>query len=45
MEIASPTVRGAFARDFRDEDLLECPSINLGRIGDELVGRARAIEI
>src|SRR5215471_6258724 len=45
MEIACPSVLGAFARDFRDEDLLECLLINSGRIGDELVGRARAIEI
>jgi hypothetical protein len=36
---------GAFARDFRDEDLAGCLAINPGRIGDELVGRARAIEI
>ncbi|MBV8841474.1 MAG: hypothetical protein JO307_01575 [Bryobacterales bacterium] len=45
MEIASPSALGAFARDLRAEDLLECLSINPGRIGDELVGRARAIEI
>jgi hypothetical protein len=45
MEIACPSVLGAFARDFRDEDLFECLLINLGRIGDEQVGRARAIEI
>jgi len=45
MEIDCPSVLGAFARDLRDEDLLECLLINRGRIGDELVGRSRAIEI
>lgn len=43
MESASSL--GAFATDLRDEDLIECLSINPGRIGDELVGRARAVEI
>ena len=41
----SGSVLGAFTRDFRAEDLLECLSINPGHIGDELVGRGRAIEI
>jgi hypothetical protein len=36
---------GAFGRDLRDEDLTECLEINPVRIGDELVGRARATEI
>ncbi len=45
METESASVLGAFARDSRAEDLLECLSINPGRIGAELVGRARAIEI
>jgi len=45
MEIDYPSVLGAFARDLRDEDLLECLLINRGRIGEELVGRTRAIEI
>jgi hypothetical protein len=36
---------GAFGRDLRDQDLTECLEINPVRIGDELVGRARAIEI
>jgi hypothetical protein len=45
VETKSATVLGAFTRDLRAEDLLECLSINPGRIGDELVGRARAIEI
>ena len=45
METKSGSVLGAFTRDFRAEDLLECLSINPGRIGDELVGRGRAIEI
>lgn len=45
MEIDCPSVLGAFARDLRDDDLLECLLINRGRIGDELVGHARAIEI
>jgi hypothetical protein len=45
VETESASVLGAFARDFRAEDLLECLSINPGRNGEELVGRARAIEI
>jgi hypothetical protein len=45
MEIDSPSVLRAFARDLRAEDLLECLLINPARIGDELVGRSRAIEI
>ena len=45
METNSASVLGAFARDVCAEDLLECLSINPGRIGDDLVGRARAIEI
>jgi len=45
MEMASASVLGAFARDFCVEDLLECLSINPSRIGAEIVGRARAIEI
>src|SRR5215469_2025522 len=45
VETDSARVFGAFGRDFRADDLLECLSINPGRIGDELVGRARAIEI
>ena len=36
---------GAVARDLRDEDLLQCLSINPGRTGDELVGCSRTIEI
>lgn len=45
METKFASVLGAFARDVCAEDLLECLPINPGRIGDELVGRARAIEI
>jgi hypothetical protein len=45
VETNSASVLGAFARDVCAEDLLECLSINPGRIGDDLVGRARAIEI
>ncbi len=45
METESASVLGAFARDLRAEDLLECLSINPSRIGAEIVGHARAIEI
>jgi len=44
VETTPPAFLGAFTRDFCAEDLLECLSINPGRIGDEMVGRARAIE-
>jgi hypothetical protein len=45
MQKESVSVMGAFARDFCPDDLVECLLISPGRIGDELVGRARAIEI
>jgi hypothetical protein len=38
------TALGVFARDFREDDLIECLSINPARMGDELTGRERAIQ-
>ena len=43
MPSASPL--GAFGRELRDEDLIECLETNSGRFGAELVGYPRAIEI
>ena len=45
MQVQSASTLKAFARDLRDEDLIECLQLNPARIGDELVGRAPAVEI
>ena len=45
MQAQSASTLGAFGRELRDEELRECLDINPGRIGDELVGRARAAAI
>lgn len=41
----SASTLGAFWRDLRDEDLVECLELDQAHIGEELVGRARAVEI
>ena len=45
MQVKSASTLEAFSRELRDEDLIECLEINPGHIGEELVGRARAVEI
>lgn len=45
MQVQPSSVLGASARDFCNDDLIECLSINPARCGDELVGSARTIEI
>ena len=45
MQVQSTSVLGAFWRDLRDEVLNECLAVNPDRIGEELVGHVRAIEI
>lgn len=45
MQVQSASTLKAFDRDLRDEDLIECLELNAARIGDELVGRAPAVEI